>query len=88
METNIWYCPRLEDLKKDLPDIVRKAVTMKTKRGIELKRQVQSLCEESKNFENDLNDQSDLIKDLVQYCVTHFSCRVTNFQLNAAQKNQ
>lgn len=64
METNIWYCPRLEDLKKELPDVVRRAITIKTKRSIELQRQVQTLCEESKNFENDLNDQIDLIQEL------------------------
>lgn len=88
METNIWYCPRLEDLKKELPDVVRRAITIKTKRSIELQRQVQTLCEESKNFENDLNDQIDLIQELVEYCVTHFSCKITNLQSHAAQKNQ
>ncbi|CAO3637792.1 unnamed protein product [Mucor hiemalis] len=64
METNIWYCPRLEDLKKDLPEFVRKAVQIKTRRNIDLKRQVKTLCEESKSFNNDLNDQNDLVEEL------------------------
>lgn len=65
METNIWYCPRLEELKKEFPDFVKQVVSIKLKKSIELKRQVETLCQESKNFDNDMNDQIELIKELV-----------------------
>lgn len=62
LDTNIWFCPRLDELKPDFPDCVRQNVTFNAKKNTPLSRQVESLRMES---DLDLEDKINLIDELV-----------------------
>lgn len=62
LDTNIWYCPRLDELKPEFPDYVRQNVCFSIKKNAQLSKQVESLDIGSGL---DLEEKIDLIEELV-----------------------
>ncbi|KAI7863744.1 uncharacterized protein EV154DRAFT_194688 [Mucor mucedo] len=61
LDTNIWYCPRLDELKPEFPDYVRQNVCFSIKKNAQLSKQVESLDIGSGL---DLEEKIDLIEEL------------------------
>lgn len=66
LDTNVWYCPRLNELKAEFPEYVRQNVPFIINKNEELKKQMELLMEMDLEIEYDLEEKVDLIEDLVK----------------------
>lgn len=64
MDTNIWYCPRLKDLKADFPAAIKQPIILTGKRNTGLRRSVEYLVEMPEE-DIDETDLDELVGELV-----------------------